>query len=314
MRILVAISGLVLLAGCSALPDIAHQPQFHNPFPQLHRVAVLPFFNLSENPYVDGEKVALSYFNELQSIPGFEVMPIGVTKRRIESLRLPMDESTDFQQIAERLGVDVLIVGAITDYTPYYPPRLGLSVSWYAANRGFHPIPPGYGLPWGTAEEEYIPDRLVHEAEFALAQQQLRTQTPEEPEPLQELSAESTPASMGPAEPLAGDDLPLDWPDPAGLIPPEPSATRPSYRPQYEPVIEHTRIYNGHDEQFTSRLADYYYFRDDARFGGWQSYLQRSDDFIRFCCHLHVTETLAARGGTSEPRVVLRWPLSRYER
>jgi len=34
----------------------------------------------------------------------------------------------------------------VTDYTPYYPPRCGLRVEWYAANSGFHEIPPGYGL------------------------------------------------------------------------------------------------------------------------------------------------------------------------
>ena len=50
------------------------------------------------------------------------------------------------------------------------------------------------------------------------------------------------------------------------------------------------------------------FFRDDARIGGWQSYLQRSDDFIRFCCHLHITEMLTARGGAGETRVVWRWP------
>ena len=45
----------------------------------------------------------------------------------------------------------------------------------------FHPIPPGYGLPWGRAEEEFIPSTLVREAEFALAREQLKTQTPEIP-------------------------------------------------------------------------------------------------------------------------------------
>ncbi len=84
--------------------------------------------------------------------------------------------------------------------------------------------------------------------------------------------------------------------------------------PQSAPIITHTRIYNGHDESFTNRLLEYYYFRDDARFGGWQVYLQRSEDFIRFCCLVHLTETLASRGGASESRVVWRWPLSRYER
>ena len=106
----------------------------------------------------------------------------------------------------------------------------------------------------------------------------------------------------------------IQWPDPSGFVPPPPSPTRPAPRPQYEPIISHTRIYHGHDPEFTEKLASYYYFRDDARFGDWQGYLQRSQDFIRFCCHLHITEILAARGGAGESRVVWRWPIRRYER
>ena len=78
--------------------------------------------------------------------------------------------------------------------------------------------------------------------------------------------------------------------------------------------MTHTRLFHGHDSEFTEQLANYYYFRDDARFGDWQGYLQRSDDFIRFCCHLHITEMLTARGGAGESRVVWRWPIRRYER
>ena len=73
----------------------------------------------------------------------------------------------------------------------------------------------------------------------------------------------------------------------------------------------HVRAYNGHDPDFTAALANYYAFRDDARFGGWQSYLQRSDDFIRFCCHKHISEMLTARGGAGKTQVAWRWPYSR---
>src|SRR6187549_3221564 len=69
--------------GCLALPDRILEPQFHNPFPQIYRVAVLPFFNQSAEPTVDGETVAISYYNELQTIPGFEVMPVGVSKQML---------------------------------------------------------------------------------------------------------------------------------------------------------------------------------------------------------------------------------------
>ncbi len=76
-------------------------------------------------------------------------------------------------------------------------------------------------------------------------------------------------------------------------------------------MLKHTKMYNGQDSSVTEALASYYFFQDDARFGGWQSYLQRSDDFIRFCCHLHIYEMLSARGGAGETRVVWRWPTDR---
>ena len=127
---------------------------------------------------------------------------------------------------------------------------------------------------------------------------------------------ESSPENIfpGPSELRNESTLPSDWPDPRGFIPAPPSPERPVACVQHDPIITHTRLYHGQDAEFTRRLANYYYFRDDARFGGWQGYLQRSEDFIRFCCHLHITEMLTARGGAGETRVVWRWPIRRYER
>jgi hypothetical protein len=330
------------VTGCQIFPDKLHQPIYHNPFPQLHKVAVLPFYNQSAEPTVDGEAIAMAYYNELQTIPGFEVMPVGVAKRLLEASGIEPRSSQDFQRLARLMNVDAVIIGSVTEFSPYYPPRLGLAVDWYAANPSFHPIPSGYGLPWGTSEEEYIPSALVQEAEFALAKEQLNTQTPEiPPEEITE-RPEVTPAAhdeggakvlrrdagkIPPARSKASErspvpeiaaesptDLPADWPDPRGFIPPAPAPKKPAPRPQYDPIITHTRIYHGHDAEFTQRLENYFYFRDDARFGGWEGYLQRPEDFARFCCHMHVTETLAARGGAGESRVVYRWPLRRYER
>lgn len=336
-------------SGCALWPDRVVEPQFHNPFPQLHRVAVLPFYNQSAEPTVDGDAVALAYYNELQAIPGFEVMPVGVAKQLLTASIAGSGSEprtgSDFQRLAQLIGVDAVVVGSITEYSPYYPPRMGLAVDWYAANPGFHPIPAGYGLPWGRAEEEFIPSPLVREAEFALAREQLKTQAPEAPLPAEESRGDIAPAAFQapPAETLpapssesltpslppphvssgAGGDiaavaavpkLPSDWPDPRGFIPPPPSDHRPSLRPQHAPLITHTRIYHGQDAKFTERLATYYYLRDDARFGGWTGYLERPQDFVRFCCYLHVTETLAARGGAGEARVLWRWPIGRYER
>lgn len=331
--------------GCALVPDRIVEPQFHNPFPQLHRVAVLPFFNQSAEPTVDGDAVAIAYYNELQLIQGFEVMPVGAARQMVAaySLAAGREPATgpEFQRLAQQMGVDAVVVGSITEYSPYYPPRMGLSVNWYAANPSFHPIPPGYGLPWGRAEEEFIPAALVREAEFALAREQLKTQTPDlssagdapqgqntsynppasEPLPVPPGQQATAPAvgANGKSAPTISDDAALasallsaDWPDPRGFIPPPPCPERPAPRPQPAPVMTHTRVYHGQDAKFTERLATYYHLRDDARFGGWSAYLERPEDFVRFCCYLHLTETLAARGGADEAQVLWRWPISRY--
>ena len=348
--IAIAISaGMALLvAGCAAVPDRHVLPVYHNPFPQLHRVAILPFFNQSAEATVDGDAIAQAYYNELQAIQGFEVMPVGVAKRYLEATRARPVTGSDFQELARLMRVDALIVGSVTDYSPYYPPRMGLSVDWYAANPGYHPIPAGYGLPWGTAEEEFIPDKLVKEAEFALAREQLKTQTPAyderdfraQPAKHADFAGKTADSKIQPADhnaaladsagsataphaapgavqnsmpqnSLQQSSMPAQWPDPRGFVPLSPAPSPPALRPQYEPIISHTRLFHGQDGEFTQRLEAYYESRDDARFGGWQTYLQRPGDFVRFCCYLHVTETLAARGGAGESRVLWRWPIRR---
>ena len=54
-----------------------------------------------------------------------------------------------------------------------------MHVEWYTANPGYHEIPVGYGLPWNTPEEEFIPDSLVYESQMALARAQMATQAPD---------------------------------------------------------------------------------------------------------------------------------------
>ena len=394
------LAGMVLVGvpGCRLIfPDISHEPVVHNPFPQLNKVAIAPFFNLSNEPTVDGRKFALAYFAELQAVPGFEVVPLGVVETAIVENQVNLANPGEARRLAHILGVDAVVIGSVTDFTPYYPPRCGLRVEWYAANSGFHEIPAGYGLPWGTPEEEFIPAPLVFESEFALAKAQLKTQTPvcekpsldppgadvdmqqaapanspnglllpppakdspvdqrgngpnapasgtpplkstskkksargiaqatralyEESVASEELPAgdsttNSLPAPLESAPTAAGvttasfgahGPMPANWPDERGFIPPPPSPERPPCVPHNGPVLAHTRTYSGNDSEFTEALASYCHFRDDARFGGWQNYLQRSDDFIRFCCHMHISEMLSARGGAGETRVVWQW-------
>ena len=169
LRYLLVFGGLCS-AGCSVLPEISHQATLHNPFPQLSKVAVAPFFfNATNEPTVDGRQYALAYYNELQLVPGFEVVPPAIVQREMELHGIALDSPEDAQRLAQVLGVDALVVGSVNDFSPYYPPRCALHVEWYAANPCFHFIPPGYGLPWGTPEEEAIPAPIQLELRHSAA-------------------------------------------------------------------------------------------------------------------------------------------------
>ncbi len=331
---------MLVAGGCAFLPEISRHPTVHNPFPQLTKVAVAPFFNHSSETSLDGRQFANAYYAELQATPGFEVVPVGVVEQTIKQYGLTLSSPIEARKLAQLLEIDAVVIGAVTDYSPYYPPRCAMRVEWYSANPGFHPIPAGYGLPWGTPEEEHIPKSLVFEAEMALAREQLKSQEPAYvPAKVVPAAPTDTPNSLpAPRDSSQSDDsdgrltaaeetivakeqvspdgkiatgLPRDWPDPTGFTPAAPRAVRPPLRESIEPVLAHTRSFNGHNADFTEALRNYVYFRDDARFGGWQAYLQRSDDFVRFCCHLHISEMLTARGGAGETRVVWRWATGR---
>ncbi len=362
------------------LPEITQEPTIRNPFPQLRRVAVAPFFNQSDAPTVDGREFAMAYFTELQLTPGFEVVPLGVVEEAIIAHRIDLSRPGEARRLGQILGVDAVAIGAVIDYAEYYPPRVGMRVEWYAANPGFHEIPAGYGLPWGTPEEEFIPDSLVYESQMALAKAEFATKTPDCEGVCSPLSAppvdiakpqaaggvesleverteidvetgegefdettlkvvdsevqlaiaeEALPASANTAvaapaatdTTLAGGDAGAlrltapQSPDPQCLSPAATATAaavqRPPCIPWHGPVLSHTRIYRGNDGDVTDALEGYVSFRDDNRFGGWRSYLARNDDFVRFCCHMHICEMLSARGGSRKTDVVYRWPDSR---
>ena len=64
------------------------------------------------------------------------------------------------------------------------------------------------------------------------------------------------------------------------------------------PVMSYTRFFDGASPELVHRLRCYYARRGDMRSGGWEAYLHRSDDFLRFTAHVLVMEMLALHGGT----------------
>lgn len=73
-----------------------------------------------------------------------------------------------------------------------------------------------------------------------------------------------------------------------------------------KPLMSYTRMYDGADPKVVARLRDYVELSGDLRSGGWQSYLYRSEDYIRFTAHSMIVEMLQVHGGESKKRVVLK--------
>lgn len=157
-------------AGC-AIVEVG----VRNPVVGLETVAVAPFFNLSQERTVDGREFGLAYYSELQKIPGFEVLPVGVTERAMVENGITLAGPEDAVRLARILDVDAVVVGAVTDYDPYNP-RIGLKVAWYSPRQWLflpnedpnvpffkrsadapvkHPGRPKYGTPRAQSPDDF---------------------------------------------------------------------------------------------------------------------------------------------------------------
>lgn len=303
-----------------------------NPVAGLSRVAVVPFFNLSEEPAADGHRFAEAYFAELQKVPGFQVLPVGVAEAAIQDLQLDLQNPEDAIKLGQALGVDAVVVGAITDYNPYYPPRVGLQVSWYSA----HPWEFSPGVPTEPVAREAILKAEFYADEDCEPPGHWARFKRWVTRPFRKAYAERSPLFRGqseavfPPRPALDTSVspPVEPPPPRPLIPPElqhgvPAPVPPDAReslpvlpppplvalapPPCEPLMSYTRLFDGSNAELTATLRDYLELRDDLRSGGWKASLYRPEDFIRFTTHRMIVEMLALHGGETRRRVVFVW-------
>jgi hypothetical protein len=481
LRLLPALFAVLLAPGC-----VMVQIGVTNPIPGLTTVAVAPFLNLSPERAVEGRRFALAYASELQKVPGFEVIPVGVTEVAMIDGKIDLNDVDEVLKLAKILRVDAVVVGAVTEYSPYYPPRIGLQVNWYSPRawafypgiqtepatraqlkawdkerlqewRDYHkeldeqsaPETPVwlrmyhcfqrwpvirnlYGEPCLARSEN--PSGIVYRAQSPASGPQLMMEpsgqsaegpefetlvktahyqepqgTPEVvrvvmmpedrdsrlpsgadaqvPLPLQNVpgsqpagpppdptphnenpSGDPTPPEAGQPAPFPG-ELPVPPPPgpqktPMGFPPdtlpfgPEPPALKPvplsplPASPELDepppqkpdqpmgppirdpalaplppqpnpfnapqpiqpwqanprlPLMSYTRVFDGADADLVAALRDYVELNGDLRSGGWEGYLHRSDDFIRFTSYRMILEMLSLHGGEGKHRMIFKF-------
>ena len=314
-----------------------------NPIPGLTTVAVAPFFNQSQERAVDGREVALAYYAELQKVPGFEVVPVGVTEVALREHNLDLASPEDALRLARILNVDAVVVGSITDFHPYYPPRIGLSVNWYS------PFPWVFRADIEDAECEAVASSDSPVATSSDADPLDRHwEPPPEPLPLRiwggirsvplfrgqspdACAAAAVEAPRPIAAPAWAPSAAARTADPAPILaPPAPFPAAPSGAPltplptsaaplatpliagtvvpfdPRQPLMSYTRLYDGADAEFAARLRDYLELRADQRSGSWAAAMRRTDEFVRFAARLMVSEMLLLHGGEGRRRYVFK--------
>lgn len=106
--------------------------------------AVAPLGNESGVSEVNLDMIADALVARIDEVRGIACLPLNRTlaamrARGMRSIRTPGDA----RQLALALGVDALVVGNVTAYDPYDPPKLGLSVALYSRDRSMaKPIDP----------------------------------------------------------------------------------------------------------------------------------------------------------------------------
>jgi hypothetical protein len=126
---------LSLFNGCTSgrRADEQPVPRLVAPYRDRQVWAVAPLRNESGSLQVDGLLMADHLARQLEKADGLDVLPVNRVIAAMEALKMPAIRSPqDVTNLRKILGADALVVGTISAYDPYDPPKLGLAVELYA--------------------------------------------------------------------------------------------------------------------------------------------------------------------------------------
>jgi len=102
------------------------------PYADVYTLAVAPAINLSGSRDFDPYIVSDTLFNEMQQVAGWNVLPLNKTLLAMRRLGIQtIDKPEDVRNLATLLGVNALVIPAVTAYDPYNPPTMGMILQMY---------------------------------------------------------------------------------------------------------------------------------------------------------------------------------------
>ncbi len=123
------------LSGCSSEPKLKSPEVLAAPYDTSAGEvlwAVAPLRNESGTTLFDVLDVSDKVIGAAGQVRGVRVLPLNRTILAMRALKLSaINSPAEARRLAQELGVDGLILGSVTAYDPYDPPKLGLALALY---------------------------------------------------------------------------------------------------------------------------------------------------------------------------------------
>lgn len=143
-------SMLPALAACDPRPQLAEPLVLRSPFPQAQVWAVAPFSNESGVSSADGSRVADQFVKAVEESNGLSCVALNRTLATMQMLRMrAVLTDADAERLRQAMGVDALVLGTITSWDPYPPPKMALAAQVYLRPEIAIPAS-GQGAPAGA--------------------------------------------------------------------------------------------------------------------------------------------------------------------
>ncbi len=131
--------GISIAASSSCVPRIVKPYSFISPYPASKVWAVVPLRNEAGTTLVDGTRLADHLVNQIQQINGISALPLNRVLRTMEANNIEQVNSIgEIITMINVLKVDGLIVGTVSAWDPYEPPKIGAAIQLYAGENPRH--------------------------------------------------------------------------------------------------------------------------------------------------------------------------------
>jgi len=124
--------GAMCLVGCGSSRFVEPSTD-RSPYPNPKVWAVLPLANESTSQTANGVRLAEQLAQHLRQVEGLDALPIGRAVNTLQAAGLTKVETEhEANQAIRLLKVDGILVGSVTAWDPYDPPKIGASIRLYA--------------------------------------------------------------------------------------------------------------------------------------------------------------------------------------